>query len=123
MTFLVAGRMRFEVKLAVGRVELLEGLGVLREIQGKIMNRKEVDEVIRREGLEPYARFGTPDGTGPEKVFLFRDGERWYTAMSDERAVVQPETTREFDSESEALDDMLDGLRVLKSEQEFERYL
>ncbi|WP_336857463.1 hypothetical protein [Sinomonas albida] len=83
------------------------------------MNREEFDETIRREGLERYVRYGAPDSTGSDKVFLFKDGERWYTAMSDERAVVQPETVREFDSESEALDDMLDGLRVLKSEQKF----
>lgn len=83
------------------------------------MNRVEAEAIIADEGLGRYVRFGAPDGTAADKVCLFDEGGTWITLMTDERAVVQEPTVRTFASESEALDDLIDGLRVLKSAKEF----
>lgn len=83
------------------------------------MNRVEAEAIIADEGLGRYVRFGAPDGTAADKVCVFDEGGTWITLMTDERAVVQEPTVRTFASESDALDDLIDGLRVLKSAKEF----
>ena len=82
------------------------------------MDRTEAMEVLSREGLENYAHFGEPDSDAGDKVCLVQRGNRWVTMITDEDAVVYQSTIRGFPSESEALEDMIDGLRVVKNAQE-----
>jgi hypothetical protein len=83
------------------------------------MERREADEIIAAEGLGRYVRLGPPDGGAADKVCLFARGAEWVTLMTDERAVVQEATVRTFATESDALEDLIDGARVLKSAREF----
>lgn len=82
------------------------------------MDRDEALELFKREGLEEYAHFGEPDEGDADKVCLIQRGNRWVTMITDEDAVVYQSTIRGFASEGEALEDMIDGLRVVRNAQE-----
>ncbi|WP_111719445.1 hypothetical protein [Homoserinimonas sp. OAct 916] len=85
------------------------------------MDHETVLDLVKQEGLEKYARFGRPDAGSANKVCLFHDGARWVIVITDERAVVQERTIREFDSEPDALTYMVGALRVMKGYLEFSR--
>lgn len=78
------------------------------------MDRTLADQAIESEELIQFAHFGPPDGGTANMVCLFEDRGSWWTCGTDERAVVQDGTVREFTSEAEALTDFIDGLRELK---------
>lgn len=82
------------------------------------MDRNEAMQILSDEGLEKYAHFGEPDSGAADKVCLVQRGNRWVTMITDEDAVVYQSTIRGFASEGEALEDMIDGLRVVRNAQE-----
>lgn len=83
------------------------------------MNRSGIAAILRSEGLEGYAYFGIPDGGSVDKVCLFERDGVWQTVVTDERAVLQAGTARSYGSETEALTDFVEALRVMKSFKEF----
>ena len=83
------------------------------------MERRDAEDVIAAEGLRRYVQFGPPGPGADDKACIFERGSEWVTLMTDERAVVQDASVRAFATESEALEDVLDGARVLKNAREF----
>ena len=82
------------------------------------MDRHQAEEIMRNEGLLNYALFENPEHADAEKVLLYEVDGRWHSAITSERGSILPRTVRAFDSESAALADMIDGLRVLKKSAE-----
>ena len=80
-----------------------------------LMNAEQFEAALGRERLGRWIQRGRPTGVSADKVCIFQDGDHWVTVMTDERASVIATTFREFDSESAALDDALDGARMLRS--------
>ncbi|WP_336857464.1 hypothetical protein [Sinomonas albida] len=82
------------------------------------MDRHQAEEMMRNEGLLNFALFENPEHGDADKVLLYEADGRWHTAITSEHGSILPRTVREFDSESAALADMIDGLRVLKKSAE-----
>ncbi len=80
-----------------------------------MMDVEQFEVAVRTERLGRWIRRGRPAGVSANEVCVFPEDDRWVTVMTDERAAVVETTYREFDAESKALEDALDGARLLRS--------
>ncbi|MEZ3162031.1 hypothetical protein AB1K54_16060 [Microbacterium sp. BWT-B31] len=78
------------------------------------MDEAEFEKAVVEERLGRWLARSRPGGTTANKVCVFEDYGAWRTLVTDERAGVLEGTRREFATESEALADALDSLRLLK---------
>lgn len=80
------------------------------------MDKDEFVKVVTAERLQRWLWMDEPRGTSADKVCVWSsDDGVWRTAITDERAGIVETTRRSFETESDALSDALEQLRMLQT--------
>lgn len=84
-----------------------------------MMQIDEFHDIVDSERLRRFLNEGAPEGSTSSKVCVFKNGAQWVTLHTYERAAVITRTRRTFDTRAEALEDAVNGLRLLRDLEEF----
>ncbi|MGL4340053.1 MAG: hypothetical protein ACRCSP_06495 [Rhodoglobus sp.] len=79
------------------------------------MKTEDVKRIIGTEQLDTPI-WGDSPANRCDVIGIAVNGSGWFTYFTDERGATEQGSIRKFSSESAALEDLLDGLRSLKSD-------
>lgn len=77
------------------------------------VDRATFDQTVQDERLKRWLHHGPPTGRNASQLCLWQ-ADSWMTVETDERAGRIEKTFRRFNDEATALDNALDGLRLMR---------